>query len=203
MTVPHAAWVLLARIVRPQGRRGEVLADIFTDFPERFTERKRLFLRPPTGTQLHAMREVKVESHWLHKGRVVLKFSQVDSIADAENLRGFEVVIPRDERMPLEGEAVYVSDLLGVRVIDVSRGAEDAGEITDVEPEGAGPAMLVIRTPSGDELLIPFVRAYLRKIDIEAKRLEMELPVGLLAMQAPLTEQERLQEPPSDGDESE
>jgi 16S rRNA processing protein RimM len=204
MTLPHASWVLLARIVRPQGRRGEVLADIFTDFPERFTERKRLFLRPPTGAQLDAMREVKVESHWLHKGRVVLKFSQVDSIADAENLRGFEVVIPREERMPLEGDAVYVSDLLGVRVIDVSRGGEDAGEITDVEPEGTGPAMLVVRTPSGDELLIPFVRAYLRKIDIEAQRLEMDLPVGLLAMQAPLTEQERLQEPqPHDGDESE
>ena len=49
MTVPHATWVLLARIVRPQGRRGEVLADIFTDFPEHFTERKRLFLRPPRG----------------------------------------------------------------------------------------------------------------------------------------------------------
>ena len=144
------------------------------------------------------MREAKVESHWLHKGRVVLKFSQVDSIADAENLRGFEVVIPREERMPLEGDAVYVSDLLGVRVIDVSGGgAEDAGEITDVEPEGAGPAMLVIRTPAGDELLIPFVRAYLRKIDIEAKRLEMELPAGLLAMQAPLTEQERLANPTS------
>ena len=142
------------------------------------------------------MREIRVESHWLHKGRVVLKFAQVDSIADAENLRGFEVVIPREERMPLEGDAVYVSDLLGVRVIDVSRGgAEDAGEITDVEPEAAGPAMLVVRTPAGDELLIPFVRAYLRKIDLEAKRMEMELPLGLLAMQAPLTEQERLAQP--------
>ena len=201
MTVPHASWVLLARIVRPQGRHGEVLADIFTDFPEHFAERKRLFLRPPVGALLDA----RVESHWLHKGRVVLKFAQVDSIADAENLRGFEVVIPREERMPLEGDAVYVSDLLGVRVIDVSRGgAEDTGEITDVEPEGAGPAMLVIRTPGGDELLIPFVRAYLRKIDLEAKRMEMELPLGLLTMQAPLTERERLAEPqPTDGDESE
>ena len=201
MTVPHATWVLLARIVRPQGRHGEVLADIFTDFPEHFAERKRLFLRPPVGALLDA----RVVSHWLHKGRVVLKFAQVDSIADAENLRGFEVVIPREERMPLEGDAVYVSDLLGVRVIDVSRGgAEDTGEITDVEPEGAGPAMLVIRTPGGDELLIPFVRAYLRKIDLEAKRMEMELPLGLLAMQAPLTERERLAEPqPTDGDESE
>jgi 16S rRNA processing protein RimM len=185
MTASPEAWVLLARVVRPQGRQGEVLADIFTDFPEHFTRRKRLFLRSPGG-RADAMQEAKVESHWLHKGRVVLKFSQVDSMLEAEKLRGYEVVTPREERMPLEGDAVYVSDLVGVRVIDVSHGgATDAGEITDVEPEGAGPAMLVIRTPAGDELLIPFVRAYLRKMDIEGKRLEMDLPVGLLAAQAP------------------
>jgi 16S rRNA processing protein RimM len=185
MTVSPETWVLIAHIVRPQGRRGEVLADILTDFPEHFAQRKRLFLRSPGGGQVDAAREVKVESHWLHKGRVVLKFSQVDSMSEAEELRGFDVVIPREERMPLAGDAVYVSDLLGVRVIDVSRGGStDAGEITDVEPEGAGPAMLVIRTPAGDELLIPFVRAYLRKVDLEGKRLEMDLPEGLLAVQA-------------------
>lgn len=186
MTVSPETWVLLAHIVRPQGRHGEVLADIFTDFPEHFALRKRLFLRPPAKGPADAMREVKVVSHWLHKGRVVLKFAQVDSMAEAENLRGFDVVIPREERMPLSGDAVYVSDLLGVRVIDVSRGGfTDAGEITDVEPEGPGPAMLVIRTLAGDELLIPFVRAYLRKMDIDGKRLEMDLPEGLLAVQAP------------------
>jgi 16S rRNA processing protein RimM len=185
MTVSPETWVLLAHIVRPQGRHGEVLADIFTDFPERFAQRKRLFLRPPAKGQADAMREVEVVSHWLHKGRVVLKFAQVDSMAEAENLRGFDVVIPREERMPLAGDAVYVSDLLGVRVIDVSRGGfTDAGEITDVEPEGPGPAMLVVRSQAGDEILIPFVRAYLRKMDIEGKRLEMDLPEGLLAVQA-------------------
>ena len=182
--MPHATWILLARIVRPQGRHGEVLADIFTDFPEHFAQRQGLFLRPPPLSQA-GMREAKVEAQWLHKGRVVLKFSQVDSIAGAEELRGYEVVIPREQRMPLEGDAVYVSDLLGARVIDVSGGkTEDAGEITDVEPEGAGPAMLVLRNHAGDEVLIPFVRAYLRKMDIEGKRLEMELPLGLLAAQA-------------------
>ena len=181
-----ASWVLLAHIVRPQGRRGEVLADIFTDFPQYFPQRERLFLRPPTGLQPDAMREAKVESYWLHQGRVVLKFSQVNSISEAENLRGFDVVIPRQERIPLEQDAVYVSDLLGVRVIDVSGGgAAEAGEISDVVPEGAGPAMLVIRTPAGDERLIPFVRAYLRKMDIEGRRLEMDLPLGLLTMQEP------------------
>ena len=184
MTVSPEAWVLLAHIVRPQGRHGEVLAEIFTDFPEHFAQRKQLFLRPPATSRTDAMREVKVVSHWLHKGRVVLKFAQVDSMAEAENLRGFDLVIPREERMPLSGDAVYVSDLLGVRVIDVSRGGfMDAGEITDVEPEGPGPAMLVVRSPAGDEILIPFVRAYLRKIDLEGKRLEMDLPEGLLAVQ--------------------
>jgi 16S rRNA processing protein RimM len=186
MTPSPETWVLLAHIVRPQGRHGEVLADIFTDFPEHFAQRNRLFLRPPAKSQAEAMREAKVVSHWLHKGRVVLKFAQVDSMAEAESLRGFDVVIPREERMPLSGDAVYVSDLLGVRVIDVSRGGcTDAGEITDVEPEGLGPAMLVIRTLAGDELLIPFVRAYLRKMDLEGKRLEMDLPEGLLTAQAP------------------
>jgi 16S rRNA processing protein RimM len=181
--LPHATWVLLARIVRPQGRHGEVLAEIFTDFPEQFAQRKGLFLRPPPLSQA-GFREATVEAQWLHKGRVVLKFSQVDSIAGAEELRGYEVVTAREQRMPLEGDAVYVSDLLGARVIDVSGGkVEDAGEITDVEPEGAGPAMLVLRNQAGDEVLIPFVRAYLRKLDIEGKRLEMELPLGLLASQ--------------------
>jgi 16S rRNA processing protein RimM len=184
MTVSRETWVLLAHIVRPQGRRGEVLADIFTDFPEQFAQRKRLFLRPPAEGRTDAMREVKVVSHWLHKGRVVLKFAQVDSMAEAEDLRGFDLVTPREERMPLSGDAVYVSDLVGVRVIDVSRGRFiDAGEITDVEPEGAGPAMLVVRSQTGNEILIPFVRAYLRKIDLEGKRLEMDLPEGLVAVQ--------------------
>ena len=184
MTVSPEPWVLLAHIVRPQGRHGEVLADIFTDFPEHFAQRKRLFLRPPAWDQAEAMREVKVLSHWLHKGRVVLKLAQVDSMTEAENLRGFDLVIPREERIPLSGDAVYVSDLLGIRVIDVSGGGFlDAGEITDVEPEGPGPAMLVLRSPAGVEVLIPFVRAYLRKIDLEGKRLEMELPEGLLAVQ--------------------
>ncbi len=184
MKASPETWVLLAHIVRPQGRHGEVLADIFTDFPEHFAQRKQLFLRPPDKSKDHAMREVKVVSHWLHKGRVVLKFAQVDSMTEAENLRGFDLVVPREARMPLTGDAVYVSDLLGMRVIDVSRGGSaDAGEIADVEPEGAGPAMLVIRTQAGEELLIPFVRAYLRKMDIEGRRLEMDLPEGLLAVQ--------------------
>jgi 16S rRNA processing protein RimM len=201
VTEDRTGWVLLARVVRPQGRRGEVLADFFTDFPETFTDRKRLFLRSPAPGA--ALTETTIQSHWLHKGRVVLKFAQVDSIEDAEKLRGCEVVVPQDERQPLEEDAVYVSDLIGMAVVDVSPGGSGtAGEIIDVEPEGAGPALLVIRTGSGEERLIPFVRAFLRRIDSAGRRLEMELPAGLLAMQAPVSEQERLASAePSDSDD--
>ena len=119
----------------------------------------------------------------------MLKFAAVDSITDAEKLRGAEVVVPREERLPLEGDAVYVSDLIGSAVMDVSPAGDGlAGHIVDVEPEGAGPAMLVVRTPAGEERLIPFVRAYLRRVDVDAKLVEMELPEGLLAMQTPAPE---------------
>src|SRR5690242_20546910 len=91
-----APWVILARLVRPQGRHGEILADILTDFPERFAERKRLFL-VSRETSREPVREALLESHWLHKGRVVLKFSGVDSINDADALRGLLVAIPASE----------------------------------------------------------------------------------------------------------
>jgi 16S rRNA processing protein RimM len=112
---------------------------------------------------------------------VVLKFAGVDSISAADELRGFSVVIPREERMPLSADAVYVSDLIGAHVFDLHDGdAEDAGEITDVLPEGVGPAMLVGRTQSSGEVLIPFVKAYLKRVDLTLGRVEMELPAGLV-----------------------
>jgi 16S rRNA processing protein RimM len=190
-------WTTLARILRPQGRHGELLAEILTDFPESLRERKRLFLKPEhedlqNELRGNELREVLLEAHWPHKGRIVLKFAGIDSISDAEKLRGFAVVLPREERMPLEGDAVYISDLLGARVIDVGHGdQQDAGEIIDVLPGGIAPDLLVVRTEAPEPLLIPFVKAYLKKIDLAAKRIEMALPAGLTAMQDPLTEEER------------
>ena len=97
-------WVWLARIRRTQGRKGEVFADILTDFPEKFAERKRLWLlrgtAPPAGTPRPAAvldadqaddaaaREVELVAHWQHKGGIVLHFAGVDSISDAEKLAG-------------------------------------------------------------------------------------------------------------------
>ena len=74
-------FVLLAHLIRTQGRHGELIADILTDFPERFAERKHVWLLPPDAKG--APREAEIERHWLHKGRVVLKFVGIDSISDA------------------------------------------------------------------------------------------------------------------------
>lgn len=186
-------WVLLARLVRPQGRHGELLADILTDFPERFSKRRDLALLSPSDQKV-PIRQVTLESHWLHKGRVVLKFAGVDSISDAESLRGMEVAIPREQRAPLEDDSVYIADLIGCRVFDMKPEEEMfAGTITDVDRDTASAPLLVLQPPAGsEELLIPFAKAYLRKIDLEQKRVEMSLPEGLLTINArPLKEEER------------
>ena len=94
-------FVTLARVFKTQGRIGEVACEILTDFPEKFAERKRLLLFNPKRPA-DERREFILESHWLHKGTVVLKFAGIDSITDAELLIGCEVQIPESERAPLD-----------------------------------------------------------------------------------------------------
>jgi 16S rRNA processing protein RimM len=195
VTTDPERWTVLAQIVRAQGRRGEVLAELLTDFPERFADRRRLFLLPPRS---ESSREVQLEGHWLpqgkNAGRVVLKFATIDSITDAETLRGFEVVIPREERAPLDEDAQYIGDLIGCSLIDVRNDAERVvGVVEDVERTEGMTAMLIVQRHDGDELLVPFARAYLRCVDVAAKRIEMTLPAGLANLNAPISEEEREQ----------
>src|ERR1019366_9374347 len=104
MTTDNAAeqWVWLARIRHAQGRKGEVFADILTDFPEKFAERKHLWLVAEPGTPQAQTRpspvEVVLVHHWLHKGGIVLQFAQSDSISSAEALAGLYVAIPQAQR---------------------------------------------------------------------------------------------------------
>ena len=190
-------WVWLARIRGAQGRKGEVFADILTDFPEKFAERRRLWLlkesvsggqphqarRPQTPLDPAALpspREVQLSNHWLHKGGIVLHFAGVDSISEAEALAGQMVAIPHEERVALAEDQVYISDLIGCALVDVARADAPVivGEIEDVE-RTAGPApLLIVRSPKG-EILIPFAKSYLRTVDLDAKRVEMALPEGL------------------------
>jgi 16S rRNA processing protein RimM len=188
MTIESAEpWVWLARIRRPQGRKGEVFAEILTDFPEKFAERQRLWLLAAgeressiRANRTAAPREVDLTAHWLHKGGIVLHFASVDSISAAEELQGLIVAVPRAERTALAEDEVYIGDLIGCTVVNVAGETPvDVGEIEDVD-QTAGPVALLVVHGASNEVLIPFAKSYLRKIDLDARRVEMALPEGLV-----------------------
>lgn len=176
MTSAHH-WAWLARIRRPQGRKGEVYAEVLTDFPEKFAERRRLWLLSESPGA--APREVELIAHWLHKGGIVLHFAGVDSISAAEMLAGLVAAIPLTERATLGEDEVYIGDLIGCSLVDVAGPEPRAlGEIEDVD-RSAGPVSLLIVRGAEGEVLVPFAKSYLRRIDLNGKRVEMALPEGL------------------------
>ena len=174
-------------MVKAQGRQGEVAADLSTDFPELFADRKQLYALAADGTR----RALELESHWGHKGRVVLKFRGVDSISDAEALVGSEIQIPRESRAELKPGSAYVSDLVGCAVSAVEAGCErDIGEIAAVQ-FGAGEAPLLVIRSGKQEHLVPFAAEFIENMDLERKRVAMKLPDGMLELDAPLTNEEK------------
>jgi 16S rRNA processing protein RimM len=183
-------WVWLAHLRRPQGRKGELFANILTDFPEKFAERKQLWLlrenaSPRALAPLPAQpREVTLVNHWLHKGGIVLHFDGVNSISEAELLAGLIVAIPQEQRAMLAEDEAYIGDLIGCTLIDVARAEPvSVGEIEGVDRTAGPVPLLVVRGTAvtlSNEILIPFAKSYLRKIDIAGKRVEMALPVGLV-----------------------
>ncbi len=137
-----------------------------------------------------ARRELKIEDAWPHKDWVVLKFAGVDSISDAEVLLGSELQVPLSERAPLEPGAAYVSDLVDCMVFDRGR---EIGMVKDVR-FGAGEAPLLVVGSGRTEYEIPYAQEFLVQVDLEHKRIEMNLPEGLLEVNAPLTDEEKQQQ---------
>ena len=190
-------WIVLARILRPQGRRGEVLADLSTDFPERFAQHPAVWLAPagfaddtlPASARAASLEPATIDAHWLpigrNAGRIVLHFAGIDSIDKAEQLAGKEVLIPLAERMPLDPGAAYISDLVGCTVFDrdTTLGVVESVEFPTT-PDGtrrledAAP-LLSVTSDAGEEILIPFANAYLVEMDLPGKTIRMSLPDGL------------------------
>jgi 16S rRNA processing protein RimM len=180
---PQTEFVTIAKVIKPQGRRGEVAAALLTSFPERFAARERLYALSADGKQ---RRELRLEDHWFHKGQVVLKFAGVDEISQAEELVGSEIQVPREERAALEEGSVYVSDLVGCAVFDTGR---EIGTVHDVQFGSGEAPLLVIK--GAREYLVPLAAAYIEKMSPAEKRLEMKLPEGMLELDAPLSQEEK------------
>ncbi|MGC1449617.1 MAG: ribosome maturation factor RimM [Candidatus Sulfotelmatobacter sp.] len=182
-------FITLARVVKTQGRHGEVAAEIHSDVPGRFVEGMKLFALTQSED---SPRELEVEDLWPHKGLVVLKFSGIDSMNDAELLIGSELQVRSAERADLEPGWNYVSDLIGCTVLDHAR---EIGWIEDVQ-FGAGEApLLIVANGAGDaqgkKFDVPFAAAYLEGVDTARRQVRMNLPEGMLEINAPVTAEEK------------
>ncbi len=190
---PEGEFITLARVVKTQGRHGEVAAEVHSDVPDRFSVGMKLFALYKLGLDKPGTerRELEIEDLWPHKGLLVVKFTGVDSMNDAGTLVGAELQVPRAERAGLEAGWTYVSDLIGCTVFD--HGAE-IGRIEDVQ-FGAGEApLLIVAGAAGKKFDVPFAEAYLEKVDAARREVRMNLPEGMLDVNAPMTAEEKKQQ---------
>jgi len=192
-------WVLVARILRPRGNKGEVAAEILTDFPQRLTELKEVFLGATAGGAPGAEpRAVGVTACWLsqnHKGQIVFHFAGCDSISAAEQYRGSDVLLPLQQRVKLSAGQYFVDDLIGCAVFEncaapprvasspcaLGSAPELLGTVRDVQFTGegvSGTPVLTVDTQAG-ELLIPLAEDICRRIDTAARRIDVTLLEGL------------------------
>lgn len=165
-------YVTIARVLRSRGNRGEVAAEDLSDSSERFGEGVSVLLKDSAGKR----RDAVLETSWYHQGRLILKFAGVDSISDAELLRGCEVQIPRNELGPPPEGEYYFDDLIGTTIVEAESGRE-IGKVEDVV-EGSGPLLLQVR--AGDrEILIPFAKHICVEIAPQNGVIRVRMPEGL------------------------
>jgi 16S rRNA processing protein RimM len=162
-----AGWVTVAALIRPRGNRGELIAEPLTARPSRLNLLKMVHL-------FGDGKPYRVESVWFHEDVPVFKFEGVDTISDAERLRGAEVRIPASERITLDEGEYFQSDLIGCEVRDAA-GDRLIGKVTGFEEYG-GPGLLEI---DGGRMLIPFVKEICVEIRPEEKQILARMPEGL------------------------
>ncbi|MDR1726571.1 MAG: ribosome maturation factor RimM [Acidobacteriota bacterium] len=177
-------FIAIAKIARTRGNRGEVLADLYTDYPNRFDGLREVWLEFDDGARQGRASRVKkaLENVWEHKGRTVLKFAGVDTIGDAEAFAGCWVEVPIEQAVPLPESTYFDHDLVGCAVEDA--GGVRVGTVSEVL-HIADNAQLVIRkedSADGREHLIPAAASICVKIDVVGKRITIDPPEGLMEL---------------------
>lgn len=165
--------ITIARVARPHGLHGEVVADLSTDFPERFDEPGAVLVRFPSG----AVSEQFIERTRPHKDRVIIKLRGFDTVGEADSLRGVSLLITRSELFPLPADNYYDFDL--VDCVVTTSGGKVVGRVTGVEHYGAAP-LLVVVGPDQREFMIPLAASICVEVDTAQKRIMVDPPEGLL-----------------------
>jgi 16S rRNA processing protein RimM len=191
-------WVIVARILRPRGNKGEVAAQLLTDFPERLTKLTEVFLGTSSGAKAAEPRLTALKACWLsqnHKGQAVFHFEGSNSISEAEKFRGLDVLLPIESRMTLSAGQYFVDDLVGCLVFEnfaepsvvssspcsLASAPALLGVVKEVQIPGegvAGTPLLVVDTSAG-ELLVPLAEDICTSVNTRARRIDVVLPDGL------------------------
>lgn len=164
--------VVIARAVRTHGLKGEIVAELLTDFPERFEDVDELIMVSPAGKRELA----QLEHHWFQKNRVVLKLAGYNDVDRAKELVGYDFAVPESDRVPLDEDEFYDWELEGCTV---KVGDKSIGEVRSVMRTG-GPAVLVVADDSGKEQLVPLAESIVVSIDKAARVILIDPPEGLL-----------------------
>lgn len=165
--------IIVARAVRTRGLKGELVADVLTDFPERFESISELFGIAPDGER----QRLQLEGYWFQNDRMVLKFAGYDSSDEAKALVGCQFGLPEAERVKLPENEFYDWELEGCRVED--RLGESLGRVREVMRTG-GVALLVVENGERPDLLIPMAEGIIVSINIVGKKILIDPPEGLL-----------------------
>jgi 16S rRNA processing protein RimM len=166
--------VIVARVAKARGVKGEVAADLLTDFPERFEWLEELIAVFPGGRRAR----LALEGHWFHGGRVILKLEGFDSPEEAAALAGCELAVPETEAVELEEGEFYDWQLEGCRAETVD--GRELGTVREVLHTGGEAPVLVIRDERERESLVPLAESICVEIDVEAKLIRVDAPEGLL-----------------------
>jgi 16S rRNA processing protein RimM len=173
--VADARYLNVGKIVNTHGIRGEVRIWPQTDFPEiRFQKGNRLLLFPPGQTDAVT---VEVVSARPQKNMYILKLKGIDSMTEAEKVKGGELKVKEDDRVPLEDGEYYVRDIVGCTVITDE--GETLGVIKDVLSPGANDVW-VVKRPKGKDLLLPVIDEVVLDVDLSSKQVKVHLMEGLL-----------------------
>ena len=172
MPEPGSDLILIARAVRTHGLKGEVVAELLTDFPERFDDLDEVVLVSPRGEQ----KTGSLEDFWFQKDRVVLKLGGYDDVDAAKELIGYEFAVPESDRVQLEDDEFYDWELEGCTV---KVGDQSIGQVRSVLKTG-GAEILIVADESGKEKLVPLASDIVVQIDPAAKTIVVDPPEGLL-----------------------
>ncbi|MFQ5996882.1 MAG: ribosome maturation factor RimM [Dehalococcoidales bacterium] len=168
MSNPNLEFITIGRILAPWGVKGKLKVKTETDFPQRFASGAKVYI---------SQQPMTIDSAEWHRGKLVVKFSAIDSIAEAQKLRGKTIEIPHRQVQPLPEGQFYHFQMIGLEVRTTQ--GEPLGKISEILTTESND-VYIVRNAKG-EILIPAIEDVVKSVDLEQGHMVIEPIEGLLS----------------------